>query len=517
MGKLLMQIVSNTELSKRNILHHPPEPPYKYLMRKPSEGIYIGRTKILNVPYYWDPTLITNPHIVIVGITGSGKSFTIKTFLTRASFVWESNAVIIDWAGEYKDWVLQTGGKVISLGKGNYINLLDTGGMRPYDRIKQVIRTLEVLTDLGQYPEQRRLTEEAIEEAYRRAKFKMDRVEQVDELGRPLEPPTLKDVVKILEEKAQLGEYEYRAELDYAIHRLKNFTRPGQDFFANKSTIKLEELIHAGLVDLDLSGLPSEELRAMGALTVLQFIKEKMRREGFTEEKGVRLFVVLDEAWKISKDENSDVVMIVREGRKYGFSLIVASQNPTDISEVIFSNAGTNIIMKTKFERYLNYLQASLGFSEWVREQIINFGVGQAAVSVAFHTPEDFSNTFILQKIEGEYVEVDYFLNFEGVEGVEMGLVISMKRRELLEWLSRMGLDTAKAHEVLKHFEAKNRNMNVVHFVKLLEELGVDRKHIHNMLKEKGIDDATLINIFSYVDAKEMGAEKLDQLVMEDE
>lgn len=60
--------------------------------------------------------------------------------------------------------------------------------MRPYDRIKQVMRTLELLTDIANYPEQRRLTEQAIEKAYLENKFRMEIVEQKDELGKPLNP-----------------------------------------------------------------------------------------------------------------------------------------------------------------------------------------------------------------------------------------------------------------------------------------------------------------------------------------
>jgi DNA helicase HerA-like ATPase len=130
----------------------------------------------------------------------------------------------------------------------------------------------------------------------------------------------------------QVGGYDYPSELENAIHRLKQFTRPGDDYFAQKSTISLDEIVTSGLVDLDLTNLPDERMRALGALTVLQFIKERMRIEGEQAVKGVKLITVVDEAWKIAGEENSDIVMIVREGRKYNFSLIVASQNPTDIS-----------------------------------------------------------------------------------------------------------------------------------------------------------------------------------------
>ena len=112
--------------------------------------------------------------------------------------------------------------------------------------------------------------------------------------------------------------------------------------------------------------------------------------------------VVLDEAWKVASDEKSDAIMIVREGRKYQFGLIVASQNPTDINEAIFSNVGTNFILRIKFERFMNYIQGSLNFSDFIRDEISKFGVGQAAVEMAFQTALRFPETFLLERIHGE-------------------------------------------------------------------------------------------------------------------
>ncbi len=496
---------NNVEIGRRNILHHPPEPPPEFLMEAADNGIYVGRTDILHTPFFWTPKYVTNPHIAIVGISGSGKSYFIKTFLIRASFVWNSNAIILDWAGEYKDWVLETGGKVVALGKGNYLNLLDLGGMRPYDRIEQVMATLGLLTDVGRYPEQKRLTEEAIEEAYVRARFKLDSNETRDELGNPLQPPTLKDVVKILEEKKQLGTYEYPSELNNAIYRLKKLTREGEDYFAQQSTISLDDIVTSGLVDIDLTGLPDEQTRALGALTLIQFIKEKMRQEGAQEQGAIRLITVLDEAWKIAGEENSDVVMIVREGRKYNFSLIVASQNPTDISQAIFSNVGTTFILKTKFENYLDYLQGSLRFSNYLRKKIMGFGVGQAAINMAFHVPLQFSQTFVIKHIEGEEPIKDYFISFEGIEGVPMAFSISIKKNEFRARLRRFGLSDEHVEAITNAFEKAYRRMNVVDLVLQLERYGVDRRQIVDFLKEMGVNDATVIDIFTKADFKREG------------
>ena len=53
-----------------------------------------------------------------------------------------------------------------SLGKGDYINIMDLSAMKPLDRIKQIMTSFEILTDISLYPEQKRITEEAIEQAY---------------------------------------------------------------------------------------------------------------------------------------------------------------------------------------------------------------------------------------------------------------------------------------------------------------------------------------------------------------
>jgi DNA helicase HerA-like ATPase len=523
-GKLRLTKLSNRDISKRNILVYPPEPPMEVLFADPTDSIYIGRTRIFNSPFYWGYENVANPHIAIVGISGSGKSYLIKTFLLRAAFVWNTNALVIDWAGEYKDWVKQTGGKIVSLGKGSYLNLLDLGGMKPYDRIKQIMRTLELLTDIANYPEQRRLTEQAIEKTYMENKFRMDTFEQKDELGKPLTAPTLKDVVRILTEQAQVGSYEFPAELENAIYRLKQFTKPGEDFFAQQSTVKLDELITSGLVGVDLSGLPDEASRALGALTLLQFIKERMRLEGWKTAKGLRLIIVLDEAWKIGKEENSDAVMIVREGRKYNFGMIIASQNPTDISEAIFSNVGTTFILKVKFEKFLDYLQGSLNFSNYMRDEISRLGVGQCAVNLSLTLPTPYPSTFLIDRIEGEEPSKELFLDLTDVlsekqrRDVSMARSISFLKDDFRRKLRQFGLSDEKMEELSKSFDKSNRRMDVVSFVMELERDGIIRRNISDFLKDGGVDDITIINIFGKVDLRKSGGvgREISQVILEE-
>jgi DNA helicase HerA-like ATPase len=493
-----MQHVMSNEISKRSFLSRPPEPPSSILLNDPLNSIYIGNTKIFKIPFAWNFDNVTNPHIAVVGITGAGKSYFVKTFLIRANYIWDTNAVIIDWASEYKSWVKQSGGTIISLGKGDYLNILDLAGMKPLDRVKQIIGAFEILTDISSYPEQRRLTEEALEQSY--ANFGFNIAERPPENK---DAPTLKDVIALLQEQLQSGGYEYPAELENAIYRLRQFARPGEDFFSRKSTLNISKLATSGMVDIDLSGLSDDTFRALAALFILQTLKEKMRFEGFSETKGIKTFVVLDEAWKVASDDRSDAITIVREGRKYQFGLLVATQNPTDINEAIYSNVGTNFILRIKFEKFLDYIQGSLNFSSFIRSEISNFGVGQAAVDMSFTTSMKFPEVFVLDKIKGEEPLYIYTISLSDIlTQAEVSANILPKdyqfeADELKNKLINYNVSGDSINTIFTKLNSQNRSMNMSDFVKLLYANNLSINDIVSLLKSMSIEDILITRIIS--------------------
>ncbi len=495
---LRLQHILSNEIAKRAFLSRPPEPPAEVLLNSPTESLFVGTTKVFKVPFTWTFANLTNPHIAVVGITGAGKSYFVKTLLIRASYVWGTNAIIIDWAGEYRPWVKQSGGIVVSLAKGDYLNIMDLSGMKPLDRAKQIINSLDILTDIGAYPEQRRLTQEAIEQAYVNFGFIIS-----EKAPEGKDAPTLKDVINLLEEKLQDGTYEYPAELENTIYRLRQFAREGQDYFARKSSIDLGKLAESGLVSIDLSGLPSEEFRGLAALFILQTLKERMRAEGFQETKGLKTFVVLDEAWKVASDDKSDAITIVREGRKYQFGLIVASQNPTDINEAIFSNVGTNFMLRIKFEKFMNYLQGSLNFSDFIRSEISKFGVGQAAVEMAFQTAIKFPETFVLEKIHGEEPLYVYTIDMTDVlmqSELAAGVVqkdFQFEKEELKSRFIEFNIPAEGIDELFKKMESQGRYMKMMDFIAQLKGNSVSNSTIASFLKSLSLDDVLITRIIS--------------------
>jgi len=274
-----------------------------------------------------------------------------------------------------------------------------------------------------------------------------------------------------------------------------HFTREGEVFFARKSTVDLSKLTTAGLVDVDLSGLPEERFRALAGLFILQFLKEKMRMEGWSPTKGIKAIVVLDEAWKIASDERSDAITIVREGRKYQFALIVASQNPTDINEAIFSNVGTVVLLRLKFQRFLDYVQGSLNFSDYMRKEITKFGVGQAAFDMAFQSGISFSDTFLIEKIHGEEPLEEYVVDVsevaKSIEGFSAKYQSEylFEKTELTTMLSEYGIEKEKIENLFKKFDILGKRVGIREFTSQLLTLGISKERMVSFFKTLGMED----------------------------
>ena len=497
------------EVARKMILVHPPEPRKDLLLSLPTQGVYIGKTRFLRTPVFWNPAKLINPHIAIIGITGSGKSYTVKTFLTRASLIWNTNAVILDWVGEYNEWVRQAGGRVINLSKER-LNILDLVGLPTRSRIKQIISALDILLSLKDHPNERDDIEEALEFVYyksgkqkpsmkeqlramkkergKRKKSKLGRTEveeALDDLCKrgKCKKPTLIHVVRVLE---RMGKKK-------AARLLKRFTAEGSDFFAGDSTLDIKKMTTSGLVCIDLHDLPSEEMRSLAGLTILQYIKELMRLEGMKKDnKHVRLFVVLDEAWKIAQDERSDVITIVREGRKYNFSLIIATQNPTDMHKTIFSNIGSVFVLRLILKEFRDYVKNSIGYSKFIDGEIGKFGVGDAAVNMIFAERQSRVMTFLMDKIDGEEPLLIY-----KIRGGEM--IVEIEREQFVRMLYEIGLNESQLGLIKNEFEKGDGLLDGEQLVAILEKFGYSKPSIISFLRQLGIDEKNLIKVFSLV------------------
>jgi DNA phosphorothioation-dependent restriction protein DptH len=91
---------------------------------------------------------------------------------------------------------------------------------------------------------------------------------------------------------------------------------------------------------IQLKGLESSLEQVVTELLVWNLI-------GYIESLGpgpLRAVVLLDEAHRLSFSANSPVEKLLREGRKFGLGIILASQQPDDFSPVAFSNTASKLV-----------------------------------------------------------------------------------------------------------------------------------------------------------------------------
>jgi Predicted ATPase len=213
--------------------------------------------------------------------------------------------------------------------------------------------------------------------------------------------------------------------------------------------------------------------------------------------------IVLDEAWKIASDEKSDAIMIVREGRKYQFGLIVASQNPTDIHESIFSNVGTNFILRIKFQKFLDYIQGSLSFSNFIRSEISKFGVGQAAVEMAFQTSIRFPETFVLEKIYGEEPLYSYTIDMSDIlTQAELAANLMAKsyefeKSDLRNKFIEYNIGSDEIDSIFNAMDQNERSIKMLDLVNLLRDKNITLENIIAFLKSLSIEDEITSRIIS--------------------
>ena len=114
---------------------------------------------------------------------------------------------------------------------------------------------------------------------------------------------------------------------------------------------------------------------------MLRKVYKDMFRWGETDN--LRLAIVLDDAHRLARDITLPKIM--KEGRKFGVSIIVASQGLADYHPDVVGNAGTKVIFRTNFpmsKRVAGFLRARKGGD--LAAAIEQLDVGEAYVQ----TPE---------------------------------------------------------------------------------------------------------------------------------
>jgi DNA helicase HerA-like ATPase len=119
-------------------------------------------------------------------------------------------------------------------------------------------------------------------------------------------------------------------------------------------------------------------------LAAAAFVLRKVYKDMFVwgESETIRLAIVLDEAHRLARDISLPKIM--KEGRKFGIAVVVASQGLADYHPDVVGNAGTKVIFRTNFpmsKRVAGFLRTRKGVD--LAAAIEQLDVGEAYVQTA--------------------------------------------------------------------------------------------------------------------------------------
>jgi len=330
-----------------------PEPDDRRAEGSSTLVIPLGRSVHSDAEVSWTGSVSGSPHLFVLGIPGQGKSWAVLRLLSEVTQRGVP-ALIFDFHGQFGQaetpFATAARPSVLDVSQGLPFSPFEAsagqgGGTNQWrTNAFQVAEIIEYVFGLGDM--QRDLVYEAIRDCYQRAGYECDG-ERVSDLT----PPTMAEVFSRL------------THLESERRGIKNTVARCRmlfefDMFREEAAETLAfhpERLQTTVIDLHRVGIETMQMAA-GA-----FVLRKLYKDMFVwgETDRLRLLIVLDEAHRLAKD--TTLPKIMKEGRKFGIAVVVASQNMQDFRPEVLDNAGTKVIFRTNYplsKRVAGYLKA---------------------------------------------------------------------------------------------------------------------------------------------------------------
>lgn len=388
--------------------------------KNPTEKqLNIGKFSIdINTTAILDGDKFFQRHASILGSTGSGKSWCVANLIEESSKLNYPNMIILDMHGEYKSLCEK------KLGFADYYKIAGPGDLEksddeiiflPYWLLNrdEMLSMILDRSDNNAPNQASRFTFHVRELKKNTLKdHSKENVLSTFTVDSPI-PFDISDMVEKLKEdntkkgisastgKPIKGEWEDK--LTRFISRLEtkiSDKRYGFLFKPNKSTLNydwLSSLLYKligidegkrGIKVIDFSEVPSDVLPVVTGIISRLLFDVQLWME---DESRTPFAILCDEAHLyLPTQEDADSVQkqalwnferIAKEGRKYGISLVVVSQRPSDVSKTILSQCNNFLVLRLSNDRYKSVIKSLLPDSmKGILDQLPLLDVGEAIV-----------------------------------------------------------------------------------------------------------------------------------------
>ena len=347
--------------------------PFKVQEIAEHHGIYYGQNAISNNMIIANRTNLMNGNSFILGVSGSGKSFTSKCEITNLMLNGDADIIIIDPEREYSPLVKALGGEIIEISatSKNHINAMDLNAEYGGDEEDPLVLKSEFIMSLCEQlmggvvlgSKEKSLIDRCASNVYRNYRHR----------GYKGKVPTLKDFrANLLKQPEQLAQ-------DIAL-AIELFTDGSLNTFAKETNVD----VNSKLICYDILEL-GKQLMPIGMLVVLDSI---LNRITANRAKGKKTFVFIDEIYLLFQHDYSANFLFTlwKRVRKYGAYCTGITQNVDDLLQ---SHTARTMLANSEFIIMLNQastdrvkLAELLGISDTQLSHITNVEAGKGLMKV---------------------------------------------------------------------------------------------------------------------------------------
>ena len=192
-----------------------------------KEGILFGHEADTLNPVFIDFDRMTNKHFFVIGISGSGKSYTSKYLIMQQLFKEDSKIYILDPNGEYAPLCRSLNGQVVELSRksDSIINIFDIAGDEFGDKMLSLISSFDIIVG-GLSESQKAVLSKVLTKVYAKKGIVHDKPETWKR-----NPPTFSDVRKVLsklrKEHARRKKYIQDTSFEVLLNRVEMYCKRG--------------------------------------------------------------------------------------------------------------------------------------------------------------------------------------------------------------------------------------------------------------------------------------------------
>ncbi|EQD49132.1 AAA ATPase, partial [mine drainage metagenome] len=303
-----------------------------------------------------------NPHVLVVGSSGYGKSTLLKRMVGELGRK-HIPAIIFDGHSEHEGMVRGMGGKVYDASKYG-INIFSLDGLTINERADSVAKLFSEVYGLG-YLQEFSLRQ-CISYMYRkhadRITGKLDRVPNIRDL--------LREIDIFIANSRSTAEANRLRQIKGRIALLSAGAFSG-------SGAELGRLAR-GLSSFSLAGMHSNEAMMIYIHELLGRLYMNMK--GNDKEKGIKLFIIIDEGDSLldKGSQSSGIISrLISEGRKYGLGVIIVTHSASNLSNSIVGNASTLIAFRTREPSDINYVSNIIAYGDPERSGAVRLMLGK--------------------------------------------------------------------------------------------------------------------------------------------